>query len=69
MELSEEIRERCKWPKRLITVTMPVHMDDGSTRVFFGHRVQHHLSRGPVRGDGGGFPTFLPGTRENALHH
>jgi glutamate dehydrogenase (NAD(P)+) len=50
MELSEEIRERCKWPKRLITVTMPVHMDDGSTRVFFGHRVQHHLSRGPVKG-------------------
>ncbi len=50
MELPEEIRERCKWPKRLITVTMPVHMDDGSTQVFFGHRVQHHLSRGPVKG-------------------
>ncbi len=50
MELPEEIRERCKWPKRLITVTMPVHMDDGRTEVFFGHRVQHHLSRGPVKG-------------------
>lgn len=50
LELPEEIRERCKWPKRLITVTMPVHMDDGSTEVFFGHRVQHHLSRGPVKG-------------------
>ena len=50
MELPEQIRERCKWPKRMITVTMPVHMDDGRTKVFFGHRVQHHLSRGPVKG-------------------
>jgi glutamate dehydrogenase (NAD(P)+) len=50
LELDEEIRERCKWPKRLITVTMPVKMDDGRTEVFFGHRVQHHLSRGPVKG-------------------
>lgn len=50
LELDEEIRERCKWPKRMITVTMPVRMDDGHTEVFFGHRVQHHLSRGPVKG-------------------
>jgi len=50
LELDGEIRERCKWPKRLITVTMPVRMDDGRTEVFFGHRVQHHLSRGPVKG-------------------
>ncbi|MDE0825635.1 MAG: Glu/Leu/Phe/Val dehydrogenase [Akkermansiaceae bacterium] len=50
LELGEDIRERCKWPKRLITVTMPVRMDDGRTEVFFGHRVQHHLSRGPVKG-------------------
>lgn len=25
-------------------------MDDGRTEVFFGYRVQHHLSRGPVKG-------------------
>ncbi len=50
LNLDEQVRERCKWPKRLITVTMPVTMDDGSTQVFFGHRVQHHLSRGPVKG-------------------
>ena len=50
LELDEEIRERCKWPKRMITVTVPVRMDDGHTEVFFGHRVQHHLSRGPVKG-------------------
>ncbi len=50
MELSDEIRERCKWPKRLISVSVPVRMDDGRTEVYFGHRVQHHLSRGPVKG-------------------
>ncbi len=50
LELSPEIRERCKWPKRIITVTVPVRRDDGSTEVFFGHRVQHHLTRGPVKG-------------------
>ncbi|MDB4419042.1 Glu/Leu/Phe/Val dehydrogenase [bacterium] len=50
LELDQRVRERCKWPKRLITVTMPVTMDDGRTEVFFGHRVQHHLSRGPVKG-------------------
>lgn len=50
LDLPEDIRERCKWPKRLISVTMPVRMDDGRTQVFFGHRVQHHLSRGPVKG-------------------
>jgi glutamate dehydrogenase (NAD(P)+) len=48
--LDEAIRERCKWPKRLITVTVPIRHDDGSTHVYFGHRVQHHLTRGPVKG-------------------
>lgn len=48
--LADELRERCKWPKRLITVTVPVRHDDGSTKVYFGHRVQHHLTRGPVKG-------------------
>jgi len=50
LELDEELRERCKWPKRLISVTVPVRHDDGSTAVYFGHRVQHHLTRGPVKG-------------------
>ena len=50
LDLSDELRERCKWPKRLITVTVPVRRDDGSTELYFGHRVQHHLTRGPVKG-------------------
>jgi glutamate dehydrogenase (NAD(P)+) len=50
LDLSDDLRERCKWPKRWITVSVPIRRDDGSTEVFFGHRVQHHLTRGPVKG-------------------
>lgn len=50
LQLPDDLRERCKWPKRLISVAVPVKLDDGSTKVFYGHRVQHHLTRGPVKG-------------------
>ena len=50
LNLSDDLRERCKWPKRFITVTVPIRRDDGTTEVFFGHRVQHHLTRGPIKG-------------------
>ena len=50
LNLSDDLRERTKWPKRLITVTVPIRRENGTTEVFFGHRVQHHLTRGPVKG-------------------
>ncbi len=50
LKLPADIRERCKWPKRIITVTVPIRRDDGTTEVLFGHRVQHHLTRGPIKG-------------------
>jgi len=50
LDLDDRLRERCKWPKRLITVTVPIRMDDGRTEIFFGHRVQHHLTRGAIKG-------------------
>ena len=43
-------RDRLKLPKRSIAVTLPVHMDDGSTKTFQGYRVQHHLTLGPTKG-------------------
>ena len=43
-------RERLKFPKRSMTVALPIRMDDGSTRVFSGYRVQHHLTLGPTKG-------------------
>lgn len=50
LDLRPDTRERCKWPKRLITVSVPVRMDNGDLKMFFAHRVQHHLSSGPVKG-------------------
>src|SRR5262245_1760411 len=37
-------------PKRCLTVSIPVRMDDGSYRVFIGHRVAHNMARGPAKG-------------------
>lgn len=50
LDLRPDTRERCKWPKRIITVSVPTRLDNGDVKVFFGHRVQHHFSRGPVKG-------------------
>jgi glutamate dehydrogenase (NAD(P)+) len=43
-------RDRLMFPKRSVAVTLPVHMDDGSTQTFQGYRVQHHLTLGPTKG-------------------
>jgi glutamate dehydrogenase/leucine dehydrogenase len=44
------IREVLKHPKRELTVNFPVRMDDGSYRVYTGHRVQYNMARGPTKG-------------------
>jgi glutamate dehydrogenase (NAD(P)+) len=49
-QIAQDERARLKFPKRSMTVALPVHMDDGSTKVFTGHRVQHHLTLGPTKG-------------------
>lgn len=48
--IPEAARERTKFPKRCLTVIFPVRRDDGSTEMFEGYRVQHHLSMGPTKG-------------------
>jgi glutamate dehydrogenase (NAD(P)+) len=50
LSIDKNDRERLMLPKRAIAVTLPVHMDDGSTRTFQGYRVQHHLTLGPTKG-------------------
>lgn len=50
LQLAESDRGRLKWPKRSLTVALPIHRDDGSTEVFTGYRVQHHLTLGPTKG-------------------
>jgi glutamate dehydrogenase (NAD(P)+) len=43
-------RDRLLLPKRAITISCPIHRDDGSIAVFEGYRVQHHLTLGPTKG-------------------
>jgi len=42
--------EVMKSPKRELHVHFPVKMDDGTTKVFNGYRVQHNDARGPFKG-------------------
>ncbi|HYF35947.1 MAG TPA: Glu/Leu/Phe/Val dehydrogenase [Prosthecobacter sp.] len=50
MEIPESIRDRMKMPKRALSVAIPIHRDNGTTEVFMGYRVQHHLTLGPTKG-------------------
>ncbi len=50
LELSENDYVTLKYPERELKVSIPVEMDDGSTRVFEGYRIQHSSSRGPCKG-------------------
>jgi glutamate dehydrogenase (NAD(P)+) len=50
LQIPASERARLKYPKRSMIVALPIHLDDGSTRVFTGYRVQHHLTMGPTKG-------------------
>jgi len=50
LDIPDSDRGRLKYPKRSMTVALPIKLDDGSTRVFSGYRVQHHLTLGPTKG-------------------
>jgi len=47
---SETMYELLKEPIRLLTVRIPVRMDDGHTEVFTGFRSQHNDAIGPTKG-------------------
>jgi glutamate dehydrogenase len=50
LNLDPQVAEMLRWPSREYKVMIPVKMDDGSIRVFFGYRVQHSDARGPSKG-------------------
>lgn len=50
LEIPQAERNRTKYPKRCLAVTVPVRMDNGEVQVFEGYRVQHHLAMGPTKG-------------------
>jgi glutamate dehydrogenase len=47
---SEEMFELLKEPVRMLTVRIPVRMDDGKIKVFTGYRAQHNDAVGPTKG-------------------
>jgi glutamate dehydrogenase (NAD(P)+) len=50
MGLEPATHELLRWPLRELHVTLPVRMDDGTTKVFHGFRVQYNDARGPTKG-------------------
>jgi len=50
LKLDEGIHQVLANPKRQLTVSLPVKMDNGTTKVFTGYRVQYNDARGPFKG-------------------
>jgi len=48
--LEPAMRQILRWPRREYSFTIPVKMDDGTTEVFHGYRVQYNDARGPTKG-------------------
>jgi glutamate dehydrogenase (NAD(P)+) len=50
MNLDQTWRSVLSSPKRVLTVSCPIRMDDGRIQVFTGYRAQHNGARGPFKG-------------------
>ncbi len=50
LNLDPEVAEILRWPAREFKFQIPVRLDNGSIRLFFGYRVQHSDARGPAKG-------------------
>ena len=50
MNLSDEVVGFLSTPHRIMTVNIPVRMDDGTLKFFTGYRAQHNSALGPVKG-------------------
>ena len=50
IDLEEPVRELLRQPSREFHFTIPVKMDDGTTKIFNGYRIQHNDARGPAKG-------------------
>lgn len=50
LNLNQSVYDLLRHPRRTVSVSVPVVMDDGSVQVFTGYRVHHNLFRGPAKG-------------------
>ncbi|MBI2607373.1 MAG: Glu/Leu/Phe/Val dehydrogenase [Candidatus Doudnabacteria bacterium] len=49
-KIRPDVSERLKHPDRVLSVSIPVKMDDGRIKVFVGYRSQYNNARGPYKG-------------------
>ncbi|MDG4656073.1 Glu/Leu/Phe/Val dehydrogenase [Ectobacillus antri] len=59
----QEVYELLKEPVRMMTVKIPVRMDDGTVKIFTGYRAQHNDAVGPTKGG----IRFHPNVTENEV--
>ncbi len=50
LKLDDGVRERLRYPKRSLIVSIPIEMDTGKMKVYKGYRVQHDVTLGPSKG-------------------
>lgn len=50
IKLTQETEEILKYPAEAFSFSIPVRMDDGSLKIFEGHRVRYNDARGPTKG-------------------
>ncbi len=50
IDINPDVTQILRQPNRELTVHFPIKMDDGSTKVFTGHRVQYNDACGPYKG-------------------
>jgi glutamate dehydrogenase (NAD(P)+) len=50
LNLNPALRAFMREPERQLQFTIPVDMDDGTTKTFTGFRIQHSSARGPAKG-------------------
>jgi glutamate dehydrogenase (NAD(P)+) len=50
LQMDENIRVILEYPRKVVTVAIPVRLDSGKVQIFAGHRVQHCDVLGPYKG-------------------
>ena len=50
MDIKRGVAETLRYPKRELSVTFPVLMDNEDIKIFRGYRVHHSVVRGPTKG-------------------
>ncbi len=50
INIDPNIRTRLRYPNQMLSVSVPIRMDNGQVRLFHGYRVHHNGTLGPCKG-------------------